>query len=118
MGFQAGRIHILFDFCFPGDSRRWPIVINKSAYRLTFWLDNISPNISNNVLQITLHKFKDQERDAYLAKRFYDEPDDQPFNKKDRARTILKRIASRTAAYKTTRSHHSVDLDEPYGAAP
>lgn len=64
--------------------------------RLTFWEDNISPSMLNKVLQISLHKFDEQERNDYLQKRFPD--GDQ---KRERAQRILARIATRAGAYRS-----------------
>ncbi len=67
--------------------------------RLTFWQEFIAPHLARKVLQIELHKFDAQERDAYLGMRF-PENSVKDTQKRERAARILSRIASRTATYK------------------
>ena len=82
--------------------------------RLTFWQDNISPNLLGQVLQLDLQKFSGEERDAYLGKRFPEEEDSKSAAKRDRARRILSRIGSRTATYRASSS----DTKEEITGAP
>lgn len=65
--------------------------------RTQFWEENVAPSVKAHILEIELHPFSGNQRDAYLLKRFPEAP-----IKRDAAVRILGRLGSKTQTRNTT----------------
>jgi hypothetical protein len=120
IGITAGSVRPIFDgldeLCsvFPADFNVTEVVESLIELadegrilvtsRTRFWEEQVDPVTRSKVLKIELHPFSQSQRDAYLGKRFPEEP-----QKRDYAKKILSRIAGATATAARTNSSDADD---------